>query len=430
MGEQCGRSVQKTCNKKMLGDLKTILSEMIRVPISKFNLCGWVHKNDHLVMDSDVLRDLHLPLDNTLFILTPDLPVVSNPENKMGDPVLEEYSLLIKNTDTKQEINIKCLGQKTVEEMTISELGMSKVSTLEVKSLRTKNNNVQSSSVDREPHVVDLDVDSDNDDETYDDAMEIENFSSSALKPLMPENSTDQVAATESFSNEFQNRYGEPHPIFYIGSLDDAVRDSLLCKARERKMLAVYLHHDNSILSNVFCSQVLCKESLVSYLTNNFICWAWDLTFQSNRKILLQNCTKHFGSMTSSSINKKIESSDSLPVLLIISRNRGTNEVLELIEGNGTLIEIMPRLIHAAELNRAQMESEISEETRSETSKDIFSKIHLSSLKKAVVIGIDPGLYVANKPNSCLPYVILVAIASNVAKDGKSNRVYLNPVLK
>lgn len=50
----------------------------------------------------------------------------------------------------------------------------------------------------------------------------------------------------------------------------------------QRKLLAVYLHHDSSILSNVFCSQILCSEGVVSFLSNNFLTWAWDMTHQTN----------------------------------------------------------------------------------------------------------------------------------------------------
>ena len=42
--------------------------------------------------------------------------------------------------------------------------------------------------------------------------------------------------------------------------------------------MLVYLHHDGSVLTNVFCSQLLCSESVVNYLSLNFISWAWDLT--------------------------------------------------------------------------------------------------------------------------------------------------------
>lgn len=51
----------------------------------------------------------------------------------------------------------------------------------------------------------------------------------------------------------------------------------------QRKLLAIYLHHDESVLTNVFCSQMLCAESIVSYLSQNFITWAWDMTKEANR---------------------------------------------------------------------------------------------------------------------------------------------------
>lgn len=51
----------------------------------------------------------------------------------------------------------------------------------------------------------------------------------------------------------------------------------------QRKLLAIYLHHDASIQANVFCSQILCTESVVTFLSNNFITWGWDLTSHTNR---------------------------------------------------------------------------------------------------------------------------------------------------
>ena len=56
----------------------------------------------------------------------------------------------------------------------------------------------------------------------------------------------------------------------------------LLFHILQRKLLAVYLHHDSSIFSNVFCSQLLCAEGVIQYLSVNFITWAWDLTSASN----------------------------------------------------------------------------------------------------------------------------------------------------
>ena len=49
----------------------------------------------------------------------------------------------------------------------------------------------------------------------------------------MPEDVHDQTAALEHFSREFSNRYGECHPVFYIGNLEDAIKDALHVKAKD-----------------------------------------------------------------------------------------------------------------------------------------------------------------------------------------------------
>ena len=40
-------------------------------------------------------------------------------------------------------------------------------------------------------------------------------------------------------------------------------------------MLAIYLHHDHSVLTNVFCTQALCADSVVSFLSANFVTFGW-----------------------------------------------------------------------------------------------------------------------------------------------------------
>ena len=47
-------------------------------------------------------------------------------------------------------------------------------------------------------------------------------------------------------------------------------------------MLAVYLHHDSSVLTNVFCTQALCADSVVGFLCENFVTFGWDVTLDSN----------------------------------------------------------------------------------------------------------------------------------------------------
>lgn len=52
----------------------------------------------------------------------------------------------------------------------------------------------------------------------------------------------------------------------------------------QRKLLAVYLHHDNSVLANVFCTQLLGCETVVQMLSANFVVWGWDFTHESNKR--------------------------------------------------------------------------------------------------------------------------------------------------
>jgi len=51
----------------------------------------------------------------------------------------------------------------------------------------------------------------------------------------------------------------------------------------QRRLLAVYLHHDGSVLTNVFCTQLLGFESVLQCLNNHFVVWGWDLTHESNK---------------------------------------------------------------------------------------------------------------------------------------------------
>ncbi|CAG0909706.1 unnamed protein product, partial [Cyprideis torosa] len=65
--------------------------------------------------------------------------------------------------------------------------------------------------------------------------------------PLIPEGVESELDGVIRFQEGFNRRYGPLHPIFYPGTLDDAVTHSLNVSARDRRMLALYLHHDKSI---------------------------------------------------------------------------------------------------------------------------------------------------------------------------------------
>ncbi|KAI4799390.1 hypothetical protein KUCAC02_016958, partial [Chaenocephalus aceratus] len=51
-------------------EIKTILETELAVPVSKMQLKGWKSGD---VSDTTVMRSLHLPKNNSLYVLTPEI---------------------------------------------------------------------------------------------------------------------------------------------------------------------------------------------------------------------------------------------------------------------------------------------------------------------------------------------------------------------
>ncbi len=93
-------------------------------------------------------------------------------------------------------------------------------------------------------------------------------------------------------------------------------------------MLAIYLHHDHSVLTNVFCTQALCADSVVAFLNANFVSFGWDLTHASNKQRLLDMVKQHFGSVAAATIrNLGLEK---LPLFALVYKLRGTTEIFQV----------------------------------------------------------------------------------------------------
>ena len=46
------------------------------------------------------------------------------------------------------------------------------------------------------------------------------------IQPLIPDDYGDEALAAIKFAEEFGNRYGTPHPLFFQGTLSDAIKES------------------------------------------------------------------------------------------------------------------------------------------------------------------------------------------------------------
>uniref|UniRef100_A0A671W608 Fas (TNFRSF6) associated factor 1 n=1 Tax=Sparus aurata TaxID=8175 RepID=A0A671W608_SPAAU len=379
-----------------VGEIKQILETELAVPVSKMQLKGWKSGD---VSDSTVLRSLHLPKNNSLYVLTPDIaPTASTSKNSLQESLNQNFLLIISHREAQRDYSLNFPGSRTIQEVkrNISDLTNIPVRhqqwegwpasasddsmTLAVSGISYPCHHLSvcrrsSPANSQEPteECADVHMVSDSEGDDFEDASEFgvddsEMFgmgSSTCRKsPMMPENSENEADALLHFTAEFSSRYGETHPMFYIGSLEAASQEAFYGKARDRKLLAIYLHNDDSVLSNVFCSQMMCADSIVSYLSQNFITWAWDVTKEANKARLLTMCTRHFGSVVTQTI--RTYKTDQFPLLLIVMGKRTSNEVLNVIQGNTTVDELMMRLMGAMEIFTAQQQEDIKDEDERE----------------------------------------------------------------
>jgi len=406
-----------------LKSLKLLLQGETGFPPCQQDLRGF-KVNVFPMSDHRKLSELSLPKENFLYLLTPTSPSettaedTSNGDPDMGDDedadfVLQitdesqnrDYSLNFRPTKTVLDIKIdvsmltnipvskqvwRGWPESIADELSLAQIGISRKHKLYVKPKDETSRNMPllgasssqqsaassqggaasslggaSSASSRGLGIADSDDEEEDTTDLMDDddAIFLPEKSANArrLQPLIPDDfGSDDTMAAIRFSEEFANRYGDPHPSFFPGSLDDAIRESCNQPASNRKMLAVYFHHDSSVLTNVFCTQALCADSVCSFLNENFVNFGWDLTFSANKTRAVNMITKHFGSVAASTLkNMDIER---LPLLVLIYKLRGSTEIFQMLHGNVTLDELMSRLLAAHEQYAAQLAVEVREE--------------------------------------------------------------------
>uniref|UniRef100_A0A8C0UTZ6 Fas associated factor 1 n=1 Tax=Cyanistes caeruleus TaxID=156563 RepID=A0A8C0UTZ6_CYACU len=352
-----------------VGDIKHILENELQIPASKMLLKGWKTGD---VDDSTVLKSLHLPKNNSLYVLTPDLPPPSSSHSgALQESLNQNFMLIVTHREVQREYNLNFSGSSTIQEMTLAVSGL----TFPCHRLTVgrRSSPVQTREQSEE-QCTDVHMVSDSDGDDFEDATEFgvddgEMFgvASSALRKSPMSKSYNELGLYSR--GEGREVYGDCHPVYFIGSLEAAFQEAFYGKARDRKLLAIYLHHDESVLTNVFCSQMLCAESIVSYLSQNFITWAWDMTKEANRARFLTMCTRHFGSVVAQTI--RTQKTDQFPLFLIIMGKRSSNEVLNVIQGNTTVDELMMRLMAAMEIFSAQQQEDIKDEDEREARENV-----------------------------------------------------------
>ncbi|CAK9830976.1 FAS-associated factor 1 [Anthophora retusa] len=361
-------------------DLKQLIWEQTKVPPCLQRIYGWKKEPKS---PYTTLKSLDLPKENTLYMspvteevdLTTDIVSVSN-------RMTQTYTLIIKDEIHKNTFTLKYLGTNTILDV---KSGIYSLIDVPVRNQQwkgwpnsVKNDNVMlaQSGISYPEHdlsvnelpmkeekkdVIDLvESDSSVDDDDIEDGIFVDSVRSTKIQRLMPENVTDETIGTIHFAEEFEKRYGPAHPEFFTGTFKDAVKESCLKPAKERKLLAVYLHHDSSVLANVFCTELLSCEAVLQVLSANFIVWGWDITFDSNKQRFISSVKQTLGLFATLAM-ENIDV-DTLPALVIIMRTRSNTEMFTIIHANVGVNELLTNLIHVVEVFQEQRRTDIGVE--------------------------------------------------------------------
>ncbi|XP_016985374.1 FAS-associated factor 1 isoform X2 [Drosophila rhopaloa] len=217
-----------------------------------------------------------------------------------------------------------------------------------------------------------VNVDSESSADEFEDATDFNNAEyiftdSPPAQPLnrhlIPNNTDDETSGSTQFVENYKSRYGDPHPEFFVGSLEAARQLACLRPAKERKLLAIYLHHGKSILINVFCDQLMKHESIIQTFKEKFVLYGWDMTYESNKDMFLSSLTACISS--NASLTARNIKLDKLPAIMLVGKSRqlGSNcEVLSVIHGNIGLDDLLTRLIETCEMFEEQLQVEIRQE--------------------------------------------------------------------
>lgn len=101
------------------------------------------------------------------------------------------------------------------------------------------------------------------------------------------------------------------------------------------------------MLTNVFCSQLLGFETIIEELNSNFVLFGWDLTYETNKNMLLSSITSSIG--TTASMTVREIGVDRLPAMIVVAKLRSNCEVYSVIYGNLGVNDLMVQLLELVE---------------------------------------------------------------------------------
>ncbi|KJE93996.1 hypothetical protein CAOG_08808 [Capsaspora owczarzaki ATCC 30864] len=189
------------------------------------------------------------------------------------------------------------------------------------------------------------------DDSLFDDAFDADGVMSDPTLSEVPD-AMDETVACSEFVDKFVERFHtKVQPVFFVGSFGDALREA----TKEGKCLFFYLHSDTSAESNVFCSQVLCDEAIVRYLTENFVIWGWDNTTASRQR-QLPRIVSRFGTIDA------LTNIEHYPHCFLLARVAGSLHTLNIVKGFVPVEELYTKLLQTTETSAPMLQEEATKD--------------------------------------------------------------------
>lgn len=201
-----------------------------------------------------------------------------------------------------------------------------------------------SSDVDTDSNIRENDFITTTDDELYNDLM---NAPAEFEDCLIPEKCENELAGIEHLSQCLNHRFNAS-PAVFMGTLNNALQEAFGSKEiSDRRPFLIYVNNDKSIYTNLFCKQLLCLDKIIEYLMNNYILWAWDVTFESNARRLNSLCKAVFP-LWKDEQNFNTNAINQYPLLIGICRNSNGeylfNHLIESTTTRPTLGEFLTLL--------------------------------------------------------------------------------------
>lgn len=260
-------------NSRTIGDLKKEIQTLTGVQLCRQALKGWA---DNKVRDaqksSTLLRNLNLEKQTDIILTNLSeegflSEITSNgTTNALHVAENQMYTLNITVKSTNETKQLKFAGNKTLlaiktdvyavtdiqvrhqkwigwpngvtNSMTLAETGIGLEHNFILEDTRdTKNESGNSSNATAGSNVVEIDSESEEfeDAEGSDDDIFTDSVPSirNRLKNLIPDKVDDETVGCMEFIQNYEERYGIQHPVFFQGSLEEAVKEACHKSARE-----------------------------------------------------------------------------------------------------------------------------------------------------------------------------------------------------